>query len=309
MATVEPTQYHLPVMARECLEYLAVRPEGTYADGTLGGGGHSALILAQMQDAGRLHSFDADDVAIRHCTERFASELQRGSASRIVLHHTNFVHMPEVMADHAPVDGVLLDLGVSSYQFDHHARGFSHRLHAPLDMRFGQEGPTAAELLESMSEADIASMLFRFGEEPMSRRIAAAIVRRRLLSPVRTTTELRDLLATEIPPHHLNKTLARTFQALRIAVNDELTRLAEVLERMIPLMSIGGRLVVMSYHSLEDRIVKTTFKRFATGKRIDEHEGPGLRILTSKPVEASDEEQHINPRSRSAKLRAAERVC
>ena len=293
MARLSPEEYHVPVMADECLDLLNIRPDGTYVDATLGGGGHSSLILAALGSRGRLFSFDADDVAIERCRQRFQDE------RRITLVHANFDAMPDVMATEGGVDGVLFDLGVSSYQFDYHARGFSFRLNAPLDMRFGQEGRTAADIMNAASEDELARIFFEYGEDPSSRKLARAAAQRRRLAPFVSTADMRDLVVQQIPPQHQPKTLARIFQALRIAVNDELGRLERTLLRMIPLMAPGGRIVVMSYHSLEDRIVKNVFR-----DRKD-----ALHIITRKAVEAGVDEVAANPRARSARLRAAERVA
>ena len=296
MARVEADVYHIPVMLQECLEALQIVPHGTYVDGTLGGGGHTSVILERLDSAGRLISFDADDVAIAHCQQRFASELAKGEESRLRLVHDNF----STMSEHLPpgtVNGVLLDLGVSSYQFDHHERGFSFRLQAPLDMRFMAEGETAADILNTRSEEALSTLFFTYGDEPQSRRLAKAVVQRRALAPFRTTIDLRDLVVQHIPPHHQAKTLARLFQALRIAVNDELGRLERTLTDIIPLLAPNGRIVVMSYHSGEDRIVKNVFRAHPES----------LTIVTKKSIEASPDEQRTNPRSRSARLRVAER--
>ena len=296
MARVEADVYHIPVMLQECLEALQIIPHGTYVDGTLGGGGHTAAMLDRLGPEGHLISFDADDVAIAHCHQRFADELAKGNQARLRLVYANF----STMSEHLPrgtVNGVLLDLGVSSYQFDHHERGFSFRLQAPLDMRFMAEGETAADILNSRPEEALSTLFFTYGDEPQSRRLAKAVVQRRAIAPLRTTLDLRDLVVQQIPPHHQAKTLARLFQALRIAVNDELGRLERTLMDLIPLLAPGGRVVVMSYHSGEDRIVKNVFR---------DHTDL-LKIITKKAVEASDAEQQANPRSRSARLRVAER--
>lgn len=292
MTRLTPEVYHVPVMARECLEMLRIRVDGTYADATLGGGGHTSMILERLGPNGRLFSFDADDVAIERCRSRFAD------VTNLTLVHANFDQMPTVLAEHAPIDGALFDLGVSSFQFDHHGRGFSYRLQAPLDMRFAQEGRTAAEILNTVPEEELSRILFEYGEDPAARRLAKGIVQRRRLAPFRTTADLRDVVVQYVPPHHQPKTLARVFQALRIAVNDELGRLERTLTGLIPLLAPGGRLVVMSYHSLEDRIVKNVFRDHRTE----------LSILTKKAVEPAPEEVSANPRARSARLRVAERV-
>lgn len=298
MTRLEPGTYHVPVMLAECMNYLAVREGGTYVDATLGGGGHTAELLQRVGPSGRVISFDADEAAIEHCTQRFGMGQQ--GAPPLELIHANFDTMPTVISTYDHVDGVLFDLGVSSYQFDFHERGFSFRQQAPLDMRFTPSGPTAADLLNSSSPEAIRTIFRDFGEEPMSRKLADAVVRRRTLAPIRTTGDLRDVVITNIPPQHQPKTLARIFQALRIAVNDELGRLERVLQDVLPLLSTGGRCVVMSYHSLEDRIVKNVMR--------DAHNDGIVQLITKKPVEASSEEISRNPRARSARLRACERI-
>lgn len=293
MTRLAPSVYHVPVMAKECLDFLAITPNGTYVDATLGGGGHTALILEQLGAHGKLISFDADDVAIARNTERFATE------ARLSLVHANFDTMSTALEAVGPISGFLFDLGVSSYQFDHHDRGFSYRMNAPLDMRFAQDGKTAADILNAYSEAELTHVFFAYGEDPSSRKLARAAVQRRNLAPFKTTADLRDLVVQQIPPQHQPKTLARIFQALRIAVNDELERLERTLVALIPMMAVGGRIVVMSYHSLEDRIVKNVFRNHRTE----------LSILTKKAVEASATEVQANPRARSARLRAAQRTA
>lgn len=313
MARLDPSEYHVPVMARECLDALNLKPGGHYVDATLGGGGHTTLVLngegrgesvnpmTQLSTLSTIvTAFDADEVAIARCRARFADVPE----DRLLIVHSNFEHMADHLGDRPPVDGILFDLGVSSFQFDHHERGFSYRADAPLDMRFTPEGPTAADLLNTLTEEQITKIIRDYGEDPSARRLAQAMVRRRMLAPYRSTVDLRDTIVQHIPPQHHNKTLARVFQALRIAVNNELERLEHALESVLPFMAPGGRIVVMSYHSLEDRIVKDVFKA---------HSGPNgtpplLKILTKKPVMASDEEVARNPRARSARLRVAERI-
>lgn len=300
MSRLTPEQYHIPVMAAECLQYMNITPRGVYVDATLGGGGHTSLILESIakNGSGLLYSFDADDVAIAHCTAKF------GDSPYLTIVHSNFEWIAERVTDaiganrdgKGLVHAVLYDLGVSSYQFDHHARGFSFRKQAPLDMRFTAEGETAADLLNTLSEEEIMKLLYAYGEDPQSRRLAAAIATRRRLSPFQKVSDLRDVVINTIPPQYQPKTMARVFQALRIAVNKELERLEKSLLSIIPLLVPGGRIVVMSYHSLEDRIVKDIFK---------EHED--VTVLTKKPIEASDAEVAANPRARSARLRVAER--
>ncbi len=285
-------------MLRECLDAMLLHQSGLIVDGTLGGGGHTAAILAEAPSESIVMSFDADEKAIEHCRERFADELSRGEASRLRLVHANFSTMAEVIAaSNLPLQSVLLDLGVSSYQFDHHERGFSFRMMAPLDMRFMPEGETAADILNRRTEPELATIFREYGDEPQAWRLAKAVGQRRALAKLTTTADLRDVVIQHIPPHHQPKTLARLFQALRIAVNDELGRLERTLTSIIPLLQPGGRIVVMSYHSGEDRIVKNVFKAHTDV----------LTIVTKKAVEAQPDELATNPRSRSARLRVAER--
>jgi 16S rRNA (cytosine1402-N4)-methyltransferase len=298
MARLDPSTYHIPVMLRECLDAMLLHQSGLIVDGTLGGGGHTAAILAEAPSESIVMSFDADEKAIEHCRERFADELSRGEASRLRLVHANFSTMAEVIAaSNLPLQSVLLDLGVSSYQFDHHERGFSFRMMAPLDMRFMPEGETAADILNRRTEPELATIFREYGDEPQAWRLAKAVGQRRALAKLTTTADLRDVVIQHIPPHHQPKTLARLFQALRIAVNDELGRLERTLTSIIPLLQPGGRIVVMSYHSGEDRIVKNVFKAHTDV----------LTIVTKKAVEAQPDELATNPRSRSARLRVAER--
>lgn len=296
MARVEAEVYHIPVMLQECLDGLNLTSDGIYVDGTLGGGGHTAAMLERAPEGAVIVSFDADEQAINHCTSRFADELSKGDASRLRLVHANFATMAEVLMDQS-VRGVLLDLGVSSYQFDHHHRGFSFRMTAPLDMRFTPDGLTAADIVNTYPEEQLVNIFRDYGDEPQARRIAKAIVQRRAIAPFKTTVDLRDVVVQHIPPQHQPKTMARLFQALRIAVNDELGRLQHTLDSIIPLLAQGARIVVMSYHSGEDRIVKNVFR---------DHPDQ-LRVITKKAVEAGSEELARNPRSRSARLRIAER--
>jgi len=287
-------------MLKECMDFLAIKPGGVYVDGTLGGGGHTAAMLEQATAGARIYAFDADEMAILHCSTRFADELGRGKNSSLVLVHANFESMAARIRDlHGSVNGVLLDLGVSSFQFDHHQRGFSFRHMAPLDMRFTPEGETAADILNSRTDEELAKIFRDNSDEPQAWRLAQAIVQRRRIVLFTTTADLRDLVIQNIPPHHQPKTMARLFQALRIAVNRELEILEQTLLAIVPLLTVGSRLVVMSYHSGEDRITKNVFKSF----------GKQAKVLTKKAMEASDEEVYYNPRARSARLRVAERIA
>lgn len=308
---------HISVLPREVITYLAPKPGGIYVDGTLGGGGHAELILEQSGPDGRLLGFDRDPAALAAAGER----LQR-FGDRVTLIHENFSVMAGQLAQHgvSGVDGILLDLGVSSHQLDTLARGFSFQVDAPLDMRMNpEEEESAANLVNDAPEEELANIIFRFGEERWARRIAKMIVAARLEAPIVTTGQLAAIVSGAIPRKAQEERIhpaTRTFQALRIAVNRELASLEEVLATVVDLLSPGGRAVVISFHSLEDRIVKESFRSF-TGRCTCPREFPRcvcgararLKVLTGKPVMASADEVAANPRARSAKLRAAERLA
>ena len=286
---------HIPVMVNEVLQYLNINPNGIYVDVTVGAGGHSKHILNQLSPTGTLVGFDRDNEALD-----LAKNTLSASPSRINLacasYHTfpSFLHSKGMSS----VNGFLLDLGLSSMQLDDASRGFAFSKSGPLDMRFDQQSDLdATSLINHSSEEEIANIIYEYGEERLSRRIAKSITNKR---PISTVDELYEAIRTATPPQHRNKTLARVFQAFRIAVNQELEKLDSFLSSFMDSLLIGGRIVIMSYHSLEDRMVKHAFKSL---KQAGE-----LKVLTKKPVMASDEEIQINPRSRSAKLRAAERI-
>lgn len=296
--------YHLPVMLKECLDGLMVLGSaGTYIDGTLGGGGHTGEILSRLDQQGRLISYDADPDAIAHCTEKFADILEQ-TPTALSLRQMNFVSMIDDDIENDSISGVLLDLGVSSRQLDKGQRGISYRFNTKLDMRFGPQGQTAEELLNTIEEGQLHHILRGFGEEPFARIIARRIIERRRAAPLQSTFDLRHIIEECVPPHMASKSLARVFQAIRIAVNGELDVLERTIRGIIPKLKKGGRIVIMSYHSLEDRIVKHVFKELAS-KQDDAI--PSLKILTNKPIEATDEEIARNPRARTAKLRIAEK--
>lgn len=298
----EQYEYHLPVMRDVVCDYLVWNSKGIYVDGTLGGGGHTGAILERLGEAGRLFSFDADKEAIEYCSEHNKEEILSG---RLTLIHDNFIRACSIEELRGKASGLLLDLGVSSKQLDTAQRGISHRVNAPLDMRFGDEGErTAADILNEWKEEDLERIMRVFGEEPFARAMARRIAQRRRAAPLRTTFDLRDVAASLIPPHMLSKALARIFQALRIAVNDELRILEQTLREFIPMLESQGRIVVMSYHSLEDRIVKNVFREYA---REEEDRPAFVSLLTPKPLEADDDEILRNPRARSVKVRVAEK--
>lgn len=307
---------HIPVLPAEVLHYLSPADGGIYVDGTLGGGGHSALILNAAGENGRLFGFDRDMSAIRAASLALA-----GFGDRFVAINSNFSEMEPALSELGitGIDGFLLDLGVSSHQLDTGERGFSFQQDAPLDMRMDKNrGITAAELIAEASHGELARVIREYGEERWAGRIASFICKAREESPIETTFQLADLIKGAIPKGAWEERIhpaTRTFQGLRIAVNEELSSLEKGLEAAVRLLKPGGRGVVISFHSLEDRIVKQMFRNMATGcicpKELPlcvcSHK-PQVRVLTGKPVTASKDELSLNPRSRSAKLRAVEKL-
>jgi 16S rRNA (cytosine1402-N4)-methyltransferase len=290
--------YHVPVLADEVVGHLVTAPDGVYVDATCGGGGHSVLILAKLTASAQFLAIDSDDDAIEVTGKRLQSFPQA------IILRGNFGDLRELAAKAgmASVNGVFIDLGVSGHQLDSAARGFSYRASGPLDLRMDRRGPvTAADVVNGTSVADLSHILWEFGEEKNARRIAAALVAAR---PVVTTADLVAIVTSVTNPRWINKTLSRVMQGLRIVVNDELEQLRRGLAAAHDLLGHPGRIVVISYHSLEDRIVKRFFREHASPAAVS----PTLRIITKKPIVPSDDETAANPRSRSAKLRVAERI-
>lgn len=324
------SDYHVPVMLGETLDLLVTDPEGVYVDGTLGGGGHTAAMLERLRGNGRVLAFDADPGAIAHARERFgdnvddanprhsALDLSALAGGSLIVRQAYFSEACEMLlSEQAKLTGVLLDLGVSSRQLDSDQIGLSYRATMPLDMRFDAttDNPSARDIINAESAEDIATLLRKYGEEPAAWKIAQAIVAARAGRAIETTTDLREIIDAIIPQKFLMATLSRVFQALRIAVNDELGELAHALDAYTGMLITGGRLVVLTYHSLEDRIVKEMFREEARSCvcppgfpvcRCDKVQR--LRVLTRKPILPSSDEVAHNPRARSAKLRAAEKV-
>ncbi len=307
--------HHTSVLLTEVLDGLALKPGAVWADGTLGGGGHALALLERTAPDGHLLGIDADPAALVAAEARLRAVLGDTYERRVTLAHGHFDELAQIAARNniATLDGVLLDLGVSSHQIDTPDRGFSFLHDGPLDMRLDTtKGQTAAELLAYADEREIADIIYRYGEERGSRRIARAIVERRRSQPLMTTAALAELVARALGGRHGPiHPATRTFQALRIAINEELARLEAVLPLAVSLLRPGGRLAVISFHSLEDRIVKQ-FMRDESGYAGGDHPASGpvrLQIITRKPLVANDDEQRANPRSRSAKLRVAERVA
>jgi 16S rRNA (cytosine1402-N4)-methyltransferase len=300
---------HIPVLAAEVLAFLQPRDGGLYIDGTFGAGGYTRAIL-DAADC-RVIAIDRDESAIAR-----GADLVAAAKGRLTLVEDRFSHLDEAAlnAGHDSVDGVVLDIGVSSMQLDEAERGFSFRHDGPLDMRMGRSGPSASDLVAAASERDLAAIIARLGEERFARPVARAIVKARSEAPIVTTKQLVAIVERVVHarPGQIHPA-TRTFQALRICVNEELEELAAALSAAERILKPGGRLVVVTFHSLEDRIVKTFLaerSRIATGSRhAPEARGPQptFTLLTKKPVAAGDAETERNPRARSAKLRAAER--
>ncbi len=309
--TTEQYAYHRPVLFEETLAVLDIHPDGLYVDGTAGGGGHSHAIASRLT-SGRLIALDQDPDAIEQAGKRLA-----GLPATLV--RSNFRYMDRVLREQSidRVDGVLLDIGVSSHQLDEPSRGFSYHADAPLDMRMSQEGVTAADLLRDLSEQELADIFFRFGEEKFSRAIARAVVRRRESAPLQTTEELAELVKAAVPAaaRRDGHPARRVFQALRMAVNAELDCLSEALTVAFDQLKVGGRLAVITFHSLEDRMVKQRFAEFCEGCTCPPSfpvcvcgKQPAGRLVLRKPVTASQQELEENPRSRSAKLRCVQKL-
>jgi 16S rRNA (cytosine1402-N4)-methyltransferase len=297
---------HVPVLLQQAIRYLNVRRGGTYVDATLGLAGHASAIARELGPQGRLIAFDRDPEAMALAKAKLeALREELGSEMpEVILHDVEFSQMAEIL-EPASLDGLLADFGVSSLQFDDAHRGFSFQADGPLEMRMNpREGMSATQVVNQMDEKELADLIYEFGEERRSRRIARAIVRAR---PITTTAELARIVAGQAPPmkhdkfRHAIHPATRTFQALRIYVNDELGEIESLLEAAPRLLKPGGRLVVISFHSLEDRRAKDALK---LGAQQGIYE-----VLTRKPVTAEEEETDRNPRARSAKLRAAERTA
>lgn len=307
--------HHVSVLLEECIEGLNIRPDGIYVDGTLGGAGHSSRIAAKITTG--LHiGIDRDPVALQVAQQRLAPW-----ADHVKLVHANFSEITSVLdrLGVAGVDGILLDLGVSSPQLDDGERGFSYMVDAPLDMRMNNEDTlNAAQVVNTWSYEELKKILYEYGEERYAPKIAAAICSRREISPIRTTLELAEVIRGAMPAAALREKqhpAKRSFQAIRIAVNDELGAVEKVMADAIPLLNPGGRMAVITFHSLEDRIVKNAMAEAAKGCTCPPNfpvcvcgKKPQVKLITRKPIVAGEEELARNPRARSAKLRICEKL-
>ena len=307
--------HHVSVLLDECLEGLNIKPDGTYVDGTLGGAGHSSQIVKRLT-TGHHIGIDRDPVALKAAGERLAP-----FGDKVTLVHSNFCEIKQVLEDLEieGVDGILLDLGVSSPQLDDGSRGFSYMADAPLDMRMNSEDTMSAyDVVNTWSQDELKRILYDYGEERYAPRIAAAICSRRAEKPIETTLELVDVIRSAMPAQALREKqhpAKRSFQAIRIAVNDELGSVEKVMRDAIPCLNKGGRLAVITFHSLEDRIVKNAMADAAKGCTCPPNfpvcvcgKKPKVKLITRKPIVSGDEELERNPRARSAKLRICEKL-
>lgn len=309
---------HVTVLLQEAVAGLNVQPAGTYVDGTLGGGGHTSAILGQLT-TGHLYSFDQDETAIDYNRDRLKDAL---AAGKLTLIEDNFRHLQKDLAAQGvhKVDGVLYDLGVSSPQFDDAQRGFSYQLDAPLDMRMNQgQSLSAMEVVNEWSYERLVRILYRYGEERFAKQIARKIEQRRQREPIRTTFELVDVIKEAIPAaarRHGGHPAKKSFQAIRIAVNDELGALEESLEQALAMLAVGGRISVITFQSLEDRLVKTMFKEKSSISDdlpqglpvIPEGMSPDFKLINRKPILPGTQELAENHRAHSAKLRIIEKI-
>lgn len=307
--------HHVSVLLDECIDSLNIRPDKIYVDGTLGGAGHSSQIAARLT-TGRLIGIDRDPIALKAAGERLAPY-----ADRVTLVHSNFCEIANVLDELGidGVDGILLDLGVSSPQLDDGQRGFSYMVDAPLDMRMNNaDALTAEEVVNTWSYEELRRILFDYGEERYAPQIAANICRIRETKPIKTTLELVDVIRGSMPAAALREKqhpAKRSFQAIRIAVNDELGAVRQVMDAAIPKLNPGGRLAIITFHSLEDRIVKNGMADAAKGCTCPPNfpvcicgKKPNVKVLTRKPIVSGEEELERNPRARSAKLRVCEKI-
>ncbi len=303
--------FHRPVLAEPSIASLVTRKEGRYLDGTVGGGGHLAKLMSSLGAGARVLGMDRDPHAIETTRRRV------GDDERVVLRQAAFGDLARIAGEEGmlPLDGILLDLGVSSRQLDDPERGFTYREEASLDMRMDPgSARSAADLLETLSIEELTTLLQEGGEVRSARRLARSIANVRNEHPLRKSSDLRRLVESLVPPHRLNAELSRVFQALRIRVNDEMAELDRALDHSIEALGPGGRMVVISYHSLEDRKVKRFFRERSKSEELppgygEGGAGPALRLITRKPIRPSEDEIAENPRARSASMRVAERTA
>lgn len=304
---------HYSVMLSECIDGLNIKPDGLYVDCTAGGGGHSFAIASRLNENGRLIAIDRDSDAIEAVTERLSPY-----SDRVEIVKNNFSNLKSIL-DGRKADGVLIDLGISSHQIDVAERGFSYNADAPLDMRMNRDDPISAyDIVNGYSEEDLANVIFRYGEEKFSRRIASRIVAKRNIAPIKTTLELVDIINDAIPPKIREKgsnPAKRTFQAIRIEVNGELEIIPPTVKDISDCLNTGGRMAIITFHSLEDRLVKQTMAELGKGCTCPPNfpvcvcgKKPQVKLISKKPILPSENELQENKRSHSAKLRVAEKL-
>ncbi len=307
---------HVSVLLPECIEGLDIKPDGIYVDGTTGGGGHSLEIVKRLTNGGRLIAIDRDTDALAAAAERL-----KEYSDRVTFVHSNYSEVENVLNSLGidEIDGILMDLGVSSYQLDTAERGFSYMQDARLDMRMNRDDEKSAyEVVNEYSEDELKRIIFEYGEEKFAKNIAANIVKKRAEAPIETTLELAELIKSSMPKaareggHHPAK---RTFQAIRIEVNEELSLIPPTIEAAVRKLKVGGRIAIITFHSLEDRLVKQKYAALATGCTCPKefpicvcNNKPKVAAVNKKPISASEGELEVNPRSRSAKLRVAEKL-
>lgn len=308
--------YHIPVLLKESIDGLDIKPGGVYVDVTFGGGGHSSEILQRLDGTGHLYSFDQDADAEKNIEKRLGERGKgTGAGANFTFVRSNFRYLKNWMRYYGEenIDGLLADLGVSSHHFDDFERGFSFRQDAPLDMRMNKRASmTAADIIETYTEQQLADVFYIYGELKQARRLAATICKARTETKIKTTAQLTAIAEKHLNREREKKDMARLFQALRIEVNNEMTALREMLAAATQLIKPGGRLSVITYHSLEDRIVKNFMRSGNAEGKISQdffgrRETP-FRLVNSKVITPTDDEQERNPRSRSAKLRIAEKI-
>ncbi len=306
---------HISVLLSESVESLGIKPDGIYVDGTMGGGGHSEAIVTKLSPVGRLIGIDRDTEALRAAKKRLEN------FRNVTYAHNNYKNIKDVLNENGieKIDGAVLDLGVSSYQLDCRERGFSYMEDAPLDMRMNREDTKSAyDVINTYSESELVKIFYDYGEERFSKKVASIIADRRKDKPIETTLELVDIIKAAIPERFRQKgshPAKRVFQAVRIEVNGELADLRNALDGFFDSLAPGGRLAVITFHSLEDRIVKTAFNDYATGCTCPKDfpicvcgKKPRGKVITRKPTLPSDEECEMNKRSKSAKLRVVEKL-
>ncbi len=307
---MDSSSYHIPVLMNEVLHYLITNKSGTYVDCTMGGGGHSLAILERLNNDGKLIGIDRDEEAIV-----FSQNRLKKYQDQLTIVNGNFSMLGEVLGDQGG-DGILMDLGVSSYQIDTATRGFSYQKSGPIDMRMNKaQKLTAKQVVNESSQEELVQIFKEYGEEWRARSIAANIIKYRKINKIISTEQLAKIISGVVPFKHRTKSLSRIFQALRIHINQELSSLSQTLNKTIPALKTGGRLVVISYHSLEDRIVKKYFNKLEKPCTCPPRipmciclKKPIIKMLTRRAIKSSSTEIDINPRSRSARLRAVEKI-